>query len=290
MKRSALLVASILLLTACSAGPAATDDTIRVVASTNVYGDIANTIGGDHVSVTSLIASAAQDPHSFEASAQDQLAVSKADVIIENGGGYDEFMGKLIGSSGGEAKRLDVFADFTATMDVTDGFNEHLWYNFEAMKQFADNLATTLGGLDAAHADVFRQNSTDLVAQLDTLALQAAALGSGQAVAVTEPVPIYLLEAAGLVNRTPAEFTEAIEEGSDVPPLALQQTLALLENGSVVLLAYNDQTASPETERVRAAAYAADIPVVSFSETLPEGETYITWMTATLNAIASALR
>ena len=88
-----------LALTGCSAGAsgdtAGSTGTVSVVASTNVYGDIAKTIAGDAVDVTSLMDNPAQDPHSFEASAQNQLAVSKADIIIEYGGGYVDFMDTL---------------------------------------------------------------------------------------------------------------------------------------------------------------------------------------------------
>ena len=92
------------LLAGCAATPPAEDDgTIRIVASTNVYGDLAMTIGGDLVSVTSIITSAAQDPHSYEASAQDQLALSRADLVIENGGGYDPFIDTLLDAAGSSA-------------------------------------------------------------------------------------------------------------------------------------------------------------------------------------------
>src|SRR6478735_8419985 len=98
---SLALGAAIALVTAgCAGSSAGSDDgTVRVVASTNVYGDIAATIGGDAVRVTSLMSDPAQDPHSFEASAQNQLAVSKAEVVIENGGGYDPFMQTLLKGS-----------------------------------------------------------------------------------------------------------------------------------------------------------------------------------------------
>src|SRR5689334_11211106 len=96
----AVAAAAALALSGCSAASAGSDDgTLRVVASTNVYGDIAATIGGDDIKVTSLMDDPAQDPHSFEASAQNQLAVSKADVVIENGGGYDDFMQSLLKGS-----------------------------------------------------------------------------------------------------------------------------------------------------------------------------------------------
>ena len=63
----------------------------------------------------------------------------------------------------------------------------------------------------------------------------------------------------------------------------------LRRDGAVALVAYNEQTAGPETERVRAAAEAAGIPVVSFTETLPDGADYLSWMTDNLEAVASAL-
>ncbi|HEX5857745.1 MAG TPA: zinc ABC transporter substrate-binding protein, partial [Microbacterium sp.] len=95
--------ATVLALAGCAsgdaqAGDAGAGDRVSVVASTNVYGQIAEEIGGDLVEVTSIIDSASQDPHSFEPSAQDQLTVTNADLTIENGGGYDAFVDALIGS------------------------------------------------------------------------------------------------------------------------------------------------------------------------------------------------
>ena len=69
----AILPAAALVLAGCSgssASSASDDDTIRIVASTNVYGDIAETIGGDAVDGHQLIDGAAQDPHSYEADAR----------------------------------------------------------------------------------------------------------------------------------------------------------------------------------------------------------------------------
>jgi len=99
----ALTLASVaaLSLAGCSSTPAAgegqDDGTLTVVASTNVYGDIASTVGGDRVQVESIITSATQDPHSYEASARDRLTVQDADLVIENGGGYDAFLDTLLG-------------------------------------------------------------------------------------------------------------------------------------------------------------------------------------------------
>lgn len=293
----ALAATAALTLAGCAAAtPAGDDSTLTVVASTNVYGSIAEAVGGDLVTVTSLITSSAQDPHSYEASAQDRLAISRADVVIENGGGYDPYIDQLLGDS---TVRVITVVDDEGTEDEStddhghiEGLNEHVWYDLHAMEDFAEDLASVLGELDAANAATYTANADAFAGDVDALAERAQGLAAsheGQGVAVTEPVPLYLLEEVGLVNLTPEAFTEAIEEGADVPPTALQETLDVIDGGDVVLLAYNSQTASAETERVREAAEAAGIPVVDFSETLPDGEDYLSWMTANLDAIESAL-
>jgi zinc/manganese transport system substrate-binding protein len=314
---------SALALAGCSSSAPAADDTagISVIASTNVYGSIAEAIGGDLVTVTSLITSAAQDPHSYEASAQDQLALSKADLVIENGGGYDPFIDTLLSAASSEASVVnaseasgllegdehaegehaeDEHADEAAPEeegheghDHIEGFNEHVWYSFHGVEQVAAAIAEQLAELDADNAAVYEDNLADFTAEIETLEATAEALHpstEGLGAAITEPVPLYLLEAAGFTNRTPDAFSEAIEEGTDVAPAVLAETLGLFDSGSVALLAYNSQTASSETEQVRAAAEKNGVAVVEFTETMPDGADYVSWMTDNLSAISAAVK
>lgn len=307
-----------LLLSACSPQPSQTANPaqgINVVASTNVYGDIARTIGGDKVKVTAIINNPSQDPHSYEATAQDRLAVSKAQLVIENGGGYDDFLHTLVAGS-----KLDSASVLTAvelsglahpqestsnpTGEATKGataateghdhgdLNEHVWYSLPAMERMADSVAGKLASLDpgsaaafTANADAFKSSLSALHGKLDAM----KGIASGGRVAVTEPVPLYLLEDAGLVNSTPAQYTAAIEEGADVPPAALKEATDLVASKSVRLLAYNAQTEGPQTEALKKAAEAAGVPVVDFTETLPEGKTYLQWMTENVNNIGKVL-
>ena len=103
LRAAALLTASALVLAGCSttaSGEEGADaDRIRVTASTNIYGSLAEQIGGDRLEVTTIIDSATQDPHSYEATARDRLAVQDADLVIENGGGYDAFIDTLLDGS-----------------------------------------------------------------------------------------------------------------------------------------------------------------------------------------------
>jgi len=286
--------AAALALTGCAtssaSGDASSDGTIKVVASTNVYGSIVQSIGGDAVSVTSILDDPSQDPHSFESSARTQLAVSKADLIIENGGGYDDFMTTLADASGTEADTINVVE--LSGLDQGGDFNEHVFYSYPTMVKLVDQVAKDLSALDEGREDTFQQNADALTKELEDLESQTAEVeqqDGGEEVAYTEPVPGYLFDAMGLENETPEAFAEAIEEDDDVPPAALKDTLALFTSGSVRLLAYNDQTSSPETEQVEQAAKDNDVPVVGVTETLPKGEDYVSWQQANIDAIQAAL-
>lgn len=292
---SALAVAvAVVALAGCSATPSAgsSDGTVRVVASTNVYGNIAETVGGDAVHVTSLMSDPAQDPHSFEASAQNQLAVSQADVIIENGGGYDAFMETLLTGANNHSAHVLNVVDLSGKKPVDGQLNEHVWYDFPTIRTFTAALATALGNADPSHKAAFDTNAqafTRKVAALEATEAQLRSSYAGEGVAITEPVPLYLLDAIGLVDKTPEKFSAAVEEGNDVSPLVLQETLKLFSTHQVKLLAYNEQTTGAETERVLAAAKQAGIPVVPVTETLPTGEDYLGWMRANLDAVGKAL-
>ena len=275
---------AVLTLAGCST-PASDDGRVHIVASTSVYGDVAAQVGGGLASVTSFIDGPNIDPHSFEASARNQLAIADADLVIENGGGYDPFMDALVAASGSRASVINAYEVSGLT-----GPNEHVWYSFDAMKRVVAAIVGELSTIDPTNSTTYKRNGDTLIAEITGLTTRAAEIATEGNAAVTELVPVYLLEEVGLVNVTPPDFTEAIEEGNDVPPLALQATLRLFTDGTVRVLAYNTQTASPETERVREAAEDAGVAVVEFTETLPAGENYVSWMTANLNALASALR
>ncbi|MFD7626028.1 metal ABC transporter solute-binding protein, Zn/Mn family [Streptomyces sp. NPDC059851] len=266
---------------------------IPVVASTNVYGDIVRQVGGGRVAVVSIISDPAQDPHSYEASTRTQLELSRAAVVVENGGGYDEFVGRMLRSSdNSSAEVIDAVQVSGKEANDAGEFNEHVWYDLPTVGRLADRIAQALGRTAPGDAEVFRKNAQVFKDELAGLQARTDRIESrhpGAPVAVTEPVPLYLTEACGLVNKTPAAFSEAIEEGDDVPPRALQQTLALFTDHRVEALVYNEQTTGPQTERVRKAAEDNRVPVVPVTETLPPGKDYVGWMTDNIAAIERAL-
>ncbi|MEK6309532.1 MAG: zinc ABC transporter substrate-binding protein [Curtobacterium sp.] len=278
--------------TSSASGDGSADATVRVVASTNVYGSLVEAVGGDDVSVTSILDDPSQDPHSFESSAKTQLAVSKADLLIENGGGYDDFMTTLADASNTKADTINVVKLSGLDEGGDTEFNEHVFYDYPTMVKLVDDVATRLGDLDSSGKSTFEVNAKTLTGKLEQLESQTASLKTqydGEKVAYTEPVPGYLFDAIGLDNVTPEKFSEAIEEGDDVPPAALNETLKLFSQKTVKLLAYNEQTSSPETEQVKQAADEAGVPVVGVTETLPKGDDYVSWQQANIDAVKAAL-
>jgi zinc/manganese transport system substrate-binding protein len=287
-------VALVGALAACSGGASASSSSdggvVNVVASTNVWGSIAKSIGGSHVKVTSIIDDPDKDPHEYQADARTQLAISKAQVVIENGGGYDDFVPTMLKASKNDTKLV---VDAVKLSGYTgDDVNEHVWYDYPTVSKVVDAIAASLHTADPKNATAYADGAAKLQDQLSQLeateksmSAQTAGVGAG----ITEPVPVYVLDALKMDVVTPPAFSKAIEDDTDVSPAVLQQTLSQYADGTVKVLVYNVQTTGAQTEAVLDAAKKAKVPAVPVSETLPSGLGYIEWQQGVLAEIAKAL-
>jgi len=282
-----LTIAAVALVVAGCGGSeeAAADGKIAVVASTNVWGSVVQAVGGSDVSVRSLINDPSADPHSYNDKPEDATLLTDAKLVVYNGGGYDDFFTKLVSAAGANAKQIDAYS----LSGYPDGENEHVWYDFPTVRKVADKVAAELGAIDPSNKDTYADNAKAFDGKLDALSTKAAAIPDGKAVS-TEPVAHYLLKAAGISDVTPSAFSEAIEEETDPPVLAVADTTDLISNKQVGVLINNDQTETNVTNQLIKAAKAADTPVVNVSETLPQGVTgYVEWMTSQVDSLAAAV-
>jgi zinc/manganese transport system substrate-binding protein len=287
------VVAVLGALAACSSGTSgsgSSDGKVDVVASTDVWGDIATSIGGDHVAVTSIIDDPDKDPHEYQADARTQLAISKAKVVIENGGGYDDFVPTMLKASKNTTKLV---IDAVQLSGYTgDDVNEHVWYDYPTVEKVIDAIAASLNTADPAHQSDYTANAAKLTSQVQALEATEAGMSAktaGVAAGITEPVPLYVLQALKMDVVTPEAFSKAIEDGTDVSATVLQQTLDQYSSGQVKILVYNVQTTGPQSDAVLAAAKKAAVPAVPVSETLPKGLSYISWQQGVLAEIAKDL-
>lgn len=293
--RTLLATGALTAITAAAAGcapatgTAPTDAAVTAVASTGVWAEIVQQIGGAHVAVDAVIGEGT-DPHQHQSSALEVLAVRDADLVVVNGGGYDGFMTQILGSIDPPEVLIDVAALETAG-PAGDPDNEHLWFDPDTVAAAADRIAAGLTDLDPDHGADYADNLAEFTAGLDTLSARLDVLAAAEPAPVlsTEPVLGHLLAAGGVPDLTPTEFGEAIEHGTDPSPAELAQVRTMLEDRQVAALVYNTHTQNPTTEAVRAAAQDAGMPVIEVSESLPTGMAYLTWTSAVIDGLDEAV-
>jgi zinc/manganese transport system substrate-binding protein len=98
---------------------------IGVVAAENFYGDVASEIGGQDVTVASIMNNPDQDPHLFETTPGVVKQIADAQIVIFNGADYDPWMDKLLKASPKPGRTAIVVAELVGRKA---GDNPHLWY------------------------------------------------------------------------------------------------------------------------------------------------------------------
>ena len=163
-------------VTACSSAGSEPGH-VSVVASTSVWADVvrqvAGGLAGRKVSIKAIISSPTADPHAYEVNPRDELAIKQAGVIIENGGGYDDFMGSMRSASGADGTVLDAVR-ISGKRPVNGDLNEHVWYDFPTVLRVAGRVAGVLAEKDRADAATFRANLRAFGAKLEQYSISQA--------------------------------------------------------------------------------------------------------------------
>lgn len=279
---------------------------VAVVTSTEVWANIAATIGGDWVEVNSIVPGN-QDPHSYQASARDQLALEGAELAIANGGGYDDFMIQLYEASEKQAIFLklvegehlhgdEVATEETHAEDAHAHENEHIWFDLAKTVEAADHIAESIIELRpeaktdvTANLEFFKAEMANI--ELRVEALRERSLGAG--FVASEGVANLLLEDAGFENMTPEALADAIEEERDVPVAALNEAEKLLKNKVAAILVVNIGTEDQTSEKLKAAAAVGNRPIVAVAET-PSANAlattdYLDWLNHVVDQLQEAI-
>jgi len=284
-----VLISALLFLAGAVMLHAQSSRVINVVAAENFYGNIVQQIGGGLVSVTSVMSDPNVDPHEYESNVEDAKAIAHADLVIENAGGYDDWMDKLLSASP-KVSRIVLKGFDLAVKKLPE--NEHVWYNVDNAQAISLAVSRSLQKLLPESAAVFMKNERAFQESLGVVRqkmAQVAGRYSGTPIALTETIFLYQALPLGLKVLTPFEFQKAIAEGNDPPADTVVETENQIRQRQVKILVYNEQTISSITSKVQDDAKAAGVPVVGVTETMPPGETYQTWMLRQLDELRSAL-
>ncbi|GAA4921892.1 metal ABC transporter solute-binding protein, Zn/Mn family [Nesterenkonia rhizosphaerae] len=270
---------------------------LLIVTSIDVYADLATEVVGDTAEVQALVDNPAVDPHSYEATPQDRLVVNQADVIIANGGGYDSFITLLASAADADDSVYQLIDGENHHSHEWDGSyeNEHIWYDLEYMSAFVTDFGEYMGELVPENAELYTENAQALAGEIDELDERNRAIeAEGMSYLATEAVSGFLLQDAGFEDLTELQFLSAVEHGDDVSPRLYQQALNVATGDEIDLLAYNPQTETNQSARIRQAAEDSGVSVLEFSETFPDGfDSYTEWMSeniSTVEALVEDLR
>ena len=295
-----LLVLASASLTSCSATPADTSKP-TIVATTNVWANVAEQIAGDNFVVTALITDPAQDPHSFEASARDQLAVSESSIFIINGGGYDEFAEVLAtaakvvpfnvyelheGEHGAEhSEEHTEEGDHSGEDEHAHDGSDHTWYDLHVAELTAELLAAKMSELQPENAEEFTANAQSFAADIAAIEERISAFGVNLSYFEAHPLATLLFNELGFTNLTPEGFAEAEEAGLEPSVKIMSDATALIEQKKISFLAVNRQVTSASLEKLKTLAEENGIAVLTFDELLAEGQSYQDWFAALLTEL-----
>jgi zinc/manganese transport system substrate-binding protein len=279
-------------LAACGASaPSAPHGALIAVGAENQYANVIAQIGGRYVSVSAVESNPNTDPHEFEASPSVARAVSAARLIVQNGVGYDTYMNTIEAATPSAGRKVIVVQRLLGLPDSIP--NPHLWYKPTTMPTLAKALVGDLSALEPSHAAYFGARARRFDASLQpwyAAIRQFARLYPHVAVATTEPVGDYLLQALGTVNLTPLPLQADIMNGVDPAPQNVSLQDSLFAGHRVKALVYNQQVTDTLTASFLAAAEDDGIPVVGVYETMPTpGYDYQSWMLAEVNALRLAI-
>lgn len=283
-----------LLATGCSVAAGGFSDPggkIVAVGAENEYADVIGQVGGKYVQVSAIMSNPNTDPHTFEASASVARLISSAQLVVQNGVGYDTFMNTIENAAPSSSRKVITVQNLLGLPASTP--NPHLWYSPATMPPVANAVAADLAALQPAHASFFKAKAAAFISSLSGWKNAMATLAAkypGTPVATTEPVADYMLQAVGADNLTPWALQADIMNGTDPSAQDVATQRSLFTQHKVKVFLYNQQVTDSLTESFISLAQANGIPVVGVYETMPvPGYDYQSWMLTEVQDLQKAV-
>lgn len=306
---AALLCAASLTLAGCSSTDSADEDTIKVVASTSIWADVAQEVIDSaqrqdvKIEVEPIVKGNGVDPHHFEPTAADIAKANEADVLIVGGGGYDSWLYQAVKNQDEiihalpltDHGKLDEEPDVVTAAEAKDiakkepskvtniEGNEHVWYDAAAIEKVATEVADLVNEANPeakASADPLLERVEDIKARVEKL----PKLNYAQ----TEPIADYIMKYTPALDVTPEGFRKATVSEGEPTAADLARFLETIKEDKVDLLIYNPQTETDISSRIHKAAEERHIPIVEIGETPPEGTNFLDYYEQAVDHLEAA--
>lgn len=280
---------------------------IHIVAAENFWGSLISQLGGNRVSVLSIVTDPNADPHEYEANTADAAAIANASFVIVNGADYDDWALQLIAASNTPHQTvLNVQQLLNSTVNPgcaeasytaeNTCINPHFWYSPYYVNYTVHAMYNDLVAVDPAGQAYYKAQYEALNASLYTSYMQRVQEikqdYANASVASTESIFAYMANATGLNLVSPPGFMKAVAEGNDPSAQDVATFQQLIEGGnsSVRVLVYNEQTVTPLTQSIKALAAQYEVPTIGVTETIqPPDVPFQVWMGAELISLQDAL-
>lgn len=225
---------------------AAKAEGLNVVASFSIIGDFARNVGGDRVTITTIVGPDG-DAHVYEPTPADAKAMAKADVVLVNGLHFEGFLQRLVETSGTKAGVVELtkgvtplefkpeFAEEDEGHDAAEAgdahdhshgnIDPHAFQSIANARIYVANIADAFCAADAAGCDTYRTNASAYTGKLDALEKEmkeaVAAIPAEKRTVITSHDAFgYFEHEYGLTFRAPEGIsTEAEPSAADVARL-----------------------------------------------------------------------
>lgn len=171
-----LALSTVLLLAGCNTSQPAPTARLNVVTTTSILADVVKQVGGDYISVNTIVPLGA-DEHEYQPAPQAIARVSEADIVFKVGLGLEPFLDQIITNAGGSAQVVTVsdgitarsFTDLANPVQETGSSDPHVWFDPANVEVWVNNIQAALVTHDPAHRSDYETNAGKYIESLKEL-------------------------------------------------------------------------------------------------------------------------
>jgi zinc/manganese transport system substrate-binding protein len=281
----------ICLVLIAAAVPARAQERVKVVASFSILGDFVGHVGGDRVSVTTLVGPDS-DAHIYSPTPADAKKIADAKLIVINGLGFEGWLPRLVKSASGKATVVTATSGI-ASLKLGSDADPHAWQSVANAKIYVGNIRDALAIADPGSAQVFRADAEAYLTKLDALDREVreavAKIPEGRRKLITNHDAFgYFATAYGLAFIAPVGVsTESEPSARDIAAIITQ-----IKTGKIPAV-FLENVSDPRLIRRISAETGAKVGGTLYSDSLTaeKGDvpTYIDMVRHNIKALTSAL-